>query len=72
MSADNATFIQQRDGLWWVWDGSMSQELEGCNKPHKGAKRFSEYDDAFAYAEWLEDDEGGMSMGSEYGIHVKP
>ena len=74
MSADNATFIQQRaDQLWWVWDGSMSQELEGCNSPEGNAtaKSFTCYGVALCYAEWLDTDAGGMSPCSEYGIYYK-
>ena len=72
MSADNATFIQQRaDQLWWVWDGSMSQELEGCNSPNATARGFFTRAAALAHAERLERDEGGMSPGSEYGIYFK-
>ena len=72
MSADNATFIQQRaDQLWWVWDGSMSQELEGCNEPGPTAKSFVSSIDAVSYAYWLDHDPDGMSPGSEYGVYHK-
>lgn len=64
MSADNAIYIQQIDGLWWVWMGLGDEP----GKPSEGDKSFSTKEQAVEHALWMLCDEPVV----EYGIIMLP
>jgi hypothetical protein len=66
MSADNAIFVREINGDWYIKEGAMSSEKPWTDEWYDDADRFSYRADALDHAHNLMDEYGVV----EYGVHI--